>query len=94
MICATMRSMHKDPICLTREEVEASGKLNHPPYSVLSEAFLFMLKNNLRGAKLYHSDVYHARTALHKHSGYWFPLDRVEKAMRQEGWAERSYRRY
>lgn len=89
-----MRSMHKDPICLTREEVEASGKLNHPPYSVLGNAFLRMLQDSFRSAKLYHSDVYYARTALHKHTGYWFPLDRVEKAMRDEKWTERSYRKF
>ena len=79
---------------LTEDEVKATGKRYHPPYSVLSEAYMFMLKGNLRGARLFHSDVYFVREALRKRSGFFFSLEEVEKAMKAEKWTERSYRRY
>jgi hypothetical protein len=79
---------------MTREEVKAAGKINVAPYSMLSEAYLAMANDTLKYLKLFHSDVIFARYALWKHTGFWFPLDRVEDAMRAEGWIERSYRRY
>jgi hypothetical protein len=41
-----------------------------------------------------HSDVYYVRTALEKHTGFWLPLDRVENAMKAEGWRDRKGNRY
>ena len=40
---------------------------------------------------LFHSDVYYVRAAMEKHTGYVFPLDRVEDAMRAEGWKEHRH---
>ena len=40
---------------------------------------------------LFHSDVYYVRAALEKNTGYVFPLDRVEEAMRAEGWKEHRH---
>ena len=40
---------------------------------------------------LFHSDVYYVRASLEKHTGYVFPLDRVEDAMRAEGWKEHRH---
>lgn len=86
--------MTKHPLCLTEDEVVTLGKRNHPPYSVLAEAFLCMLRDEMRSAKLYHSDIYFCREALRKRTGFFFPLDRVEKAMKAEGWREASKRIY
>jgi hypothetical protein len=82
------------PLLLTKEEVVSAGKANSYPYSVLSSVSRYMLNDNLRGAKLYHSDVYYVREAMHKRTGWWLPLPDVEKAMRAEGWTERSYRKF
>jgi hypothetical protein len=84
----------KHPLCLTKEEVEANGAINSIPYSVLSDAFRRMLNEDLKSAKLYHSDVYYVREAMRKRTGFFFPLPDVEKAMRAEGWSERSYRKF
>ena len=40
---------------------------------------------------LFHSDVYYVRAAMEKHTGYVFPLDKVEEAMRAEGWKEHRH---
>ena len=40
---------------------------------------------------LFHSDVYYVRAALEKKTGFVFPLDRVEDAMRAEGWKEHRH---
>ena len=86
--------MTKHPLCLTEDEVVALGKRNHPPYSVLAEAFLCMLNDDMRSAKLWHSDVYFVREALRKRTGFFFPLDKVAAAMKAEGWREASKRIY
>jgi hypothetical protein len=82
------------PLCLTKEEVVKAGKANSFPYSVLSSVSRYMLNDNLRGAKLFHSDIYYIREALHKRTGYWFPLSEVERAAKLEGWEQKSYRKY
>ena len=77
-------------ILLSREEVEAKGMLNSPPYSVATEVFKALHRDNLDNTHIPHSDVYYVRAALEKHSGYYFPLDVVEQAMREEGWRDRK----
>ena len=77
-------------ILLNREAVEAKGLLNNPPYSVASEVFKALHHNTLESIHVPHSDVYYVRASLEKHTGYFFPLDVVEKAMREEGWRDRK----
>ena len=89
--------MKKKNICLlsTKEQLEAKGLLNTTPYSVVSEIYIAMNKGVLDNVHIPHSDVYFVRVALEKHTGYWFPLDRVEAAMKAEGWKDRKgIRRY
>lgn len=76
-------------ILLSREAVEAKGMLNSPPYSVAMDVFKSIHRGNLDNTHIPHSDVYYVRASLEKHSGYYFPLDVVEKAMYEEGWRDR-----
>ena len=77
-------------ILLSRQAVEAKGMLDSPPYSVATEVFKALHRDNLDNTHIPHSDVYYVRAALEKHSGYYFPLDVVEKAMCEEGWRDRK----
>jgi len=52
--------------------------------------FKALHRDNLDNTHIPHSDVYYVRAALEKHSGYYFPLDVVEQAMREEGWRDRK----
>jgi hypothetical protein len=74
----------------TREELEAVGLLSIPPYSVVSQVYIAMHNEALDNIHIPHSDVYFVRAALEKHTGYYFPLDRVEEAMKAEGWKDRK----
>lgn len=75
----------------TRTELRDRGLINTYPFSVLSEAFLAMHKGFVDKISLFHSDVYYVRAALEKHTGFVFPLDAVEEAMRLEGWKEQRH---
>lgn len=77
------------PLCVTRQQLEAEGKLNVSPYSVVSEIMKAVHRGNLENIHIPHSDVYFVRAALEKHTGYLFPLDAVESAMKAEGWRDR-----
>jgi hypothetical protein len=77
------------PLCVTREQLVAEGKINVPPYSVASEVMKAVHRGNLENTHIPHSDVYFVRAALEKHTGYLFPLDAVEAAMKAEGWRDR-----
>jgi hypothetical protein len=87
-----MKSTVKDYSFLlkTKEQLDAKGLLSSPPYSVMSEIYIAMHNDKLETVHIPHSDVYFVRTALEKHTGYWFPLDAVEHAMKQEGWNDRK----
>jgi len=74
----------------TKEQLDAKGLLSSPPYSVMSEIYIAMHNDKLETVHIPHSDVYFVRTALEKRTGYWFPLDAVEYAMKQEGWNDRK----
>lgn len=74
----------------TKKELEKEGKLNVFPYSVVSSVYEAMHKNTLDSVHMPHSDVYFVRVALEKHTGYWFPLDVVEAAMKLEGWRDKK----
>lgn len=73
----------------TRQQLEDRGLLNVPPYSVASSILTAIYKGNLDNVHIPHSDVYFVRAALEKHTGYLFPLDEVEEAMKAEGWKDR-----
>lgn len=80
-------------ILKTRKELEDEGKLDLYPYSIVSEVYLAMHKGIFDGIHMPHSDVYFVRMALEKHTGYWFPLNVVEEAMRQEGWRDKKQKK-
>lgn len=73
----------------TREQLESKGLLNTKPYSIVAEVYTAMYKGVLDNVHIPHSDVYYVRVALEKHTGYYFPLDKVEAAMKAEGWRDR-----
>lgn len=79
----------RHPLCVTRKQLEDEGKLNVPPYSVASSVLTAIYKGNIDATHIPHSDVYFVRAALEKHTGYLFPLDAVEEAMKAEGWKDR-----
>lgn len=82
--------MKRNNLLSTREQLEAKGLLNSKPYSVVSEVYIAMNKGVLDNIHIPHSDVYFVRSALEKRTGYYFPLDRVEAAMKAEGWKDRA----
>lgn len=75
----------------TRKELEKTGEINIFPYSVVSEAYKLLHEGKETKIHLPHSDVYFVRAALESHSGFFFPLDVVEEAMRLEGWKEQRH---
>lgn len=82
----------KKNICLlsTKKQLEEQGLVDTKPYSVVSEIYIAMSKGVLDNVHIPHSDVYFVRAALEKRTGYYFPLDRVEAAMKAEGWKDRK----
>jgi hypothetical protein len=76
-------------LLLTKEQVEAKGLLNSPPYSYAAKIYIGLFKENLDNIYVPHSDVYYVRASVEKHTGYYFPLDNVEAAMRANGWRDR-----
>lgn len=78
----------------TKAHLESIGLLLSKPYSVVTDVYAAMHRGNIDNIHIPHSDVYFVRTALEKHTGYWFPLDAVEKAMVAEGWRDRKGNRY
>jgi predicted transcriptional regulator len=81
----------KENIFKTRKELEKTGAINTSPYSIVSEAYRLLSEGKETKIHIPHSDVYFVRIALEKHSGYFFPLDVVEEAMRMEGWKEQRH---
>jgi hypothetical protein len=75
----------------TRQDLEDRGLTNTYPYSVFTQASLALHRGYVDKMHLFHSDVYYVRASLEKHTGYVFPLDRVEEAMRAEGWKEHRH---
>lgn len=74
---------------VTKEELAKQGLLNVAPYSYASEIMIALHRDTLDSVHIPHSDVYFVRTALEKRTGYWFPLDVVEEAMKANGWRDR-----
>jgi len=74
----------------TRNQLETEGLLSTKPYSVVADIYIAINKGYIDKIHIPHSDVYFVRAALEKHTGYYFPLDVVEEAMRLEGWRDRK----
>ena len=83
--------MEQQKIFRTRKEVEQTGEAFVFPYSVVSEAYKLLHEGKETKIHLPHSDVYFVRAALESKSGYFFPLDVIEEAMRLEGWKEQRH---
>jgi len=83
--------MEQQKIFRTREQVEKTGEAFVFPYSVVSEAYKLLHEGKETKIHLPHSDVYFVRAALENKSGYFFPLDVIEEAMRLEGWREQRH---
>ena len=83
--------MEQQKIFRTRKEVEQTGEAFVFPYSVVSEAYKLLHEGKETKIHLPHSDVYFVRAALESKSGYFFPLDVIEEAMRLEGWREQRH---
>ena len=75
----------------TRQEIEDKGLSNTYPYSMFNQASLALHRGYVDKLHLFHSDVYYVRAAMEKNTGYVFPLDKVEEAMREEGWREQRH---
>lgn len=78
----------------TRDQVVAAGLFSTKPYSVVSDVYNAMNRGSLDNVHIPHSDVYFVRAFLEKKTGYYFPLDAVENAMKAEGWKDRKGNRY
>jgi hypothetical protein len=82
--------MKTTTVCLTKAEVVAAGMIDVAPYSAASTAYKAIHADRGDVVHIPHSDVYFVRAALEKHTGFYFPLDRVEAAMKAEGWRDRK----
>lgn len=81
--------LDQQELLLTKEQIESKGLINSPPYSYASKIFIALNKGSLDNVYIPHSDVHYVRAAVEKRTGYYFPLDAVEKAMRLDGWKDR-----
>jgi hypothetical protein len=72
-------------VCSTKAEVVAAGLVDVLPYSAAVHVYKAIYKDKADTVHIPHSDVYFVRAALEKHTGFYFPLDRVELAMKAEG---------
>jgi len=79
-------------VCLTKEQVVANGLVDVLPYSAASHVYKAIYRDKADTVHIPHSDVYFVRAALEKRTGFYFPLDRVETAMKAEGWRDRKSR--
>ena len=75
-------------IYYTKEELIKAGTIASRPYSVMAAAFTALANDNLDSVHIPHSDVYFVREAMHKRCGLFFPLDKVGRAMKAEGWRD------
>jgi hypothetical protein len=81
--------LNKESLLLSRDDVEAKGLLFSPPYSYTAKTYIGIHKGNIDNVHIFHSDVYYVRIAVEKYTGYYFPLDVVEQAMKASGWRDR-----
>ena len=81
--------LDQQQLLLTKEQVEDKGLLASPPYSMAAKIYIGLFKGNIENIHVPHSDVYYVRASVEKQTGYYFPLDAVEEAMRSNGWRDR-----
>ena len=81
--------LNQKSLLLTRDQVEAKGFLNSPPYSYASKIYIALYRGSLENIYIPHSDVFYVRASVEKETGFFFPLDNVEEAMRANGWRDR-----
>ncbi len=82
--------LNKEELLLTRDQVEAKGLINSPPYSYASKIYIALFKGSLEKIYIPHSDVFYVRASVEKQTGFYFPLDDVEEAMKANGWRDRK----
>lgn len=87
-MCVSMLNM---ATLYTRQQLEDAGLIATYPYSMFTQASLALHRGYVDKLHLFHSDVYYVRAAMEKRTGYVFPLDKVEEAMRAEGWKEHRH---
>jgi len=80
--------LNKEALLLTKEQVDAKGLLAAPPYSYTAKIHMCLQRGSLDNIHIPHSDVYYVRAAVDKYTGYYFPLDAVEQAMKANGWRD------
>ena len=81
--------LNQEDLLLTKEQVEAKGLLNSPPYSYASKVYIALNKGSLDNVYVPHSDVHYVRAAVEKQTSYDFSLDAIEQAMKRDGWKDR-----
>ena len=81
--------LDKKELLLTKDQVEAKGLLNSPPYSYAAKIYIALHRGSLDNIYVPHSDVYYVRASVEKETGFYFPLDNIEEAMKANGWRDR-----
>lgn len=76
-------------LLLTKQQVEDKGLFNSTPYSMAEKVYIGLFKGNIDNVHVPHSDVYYVRASVEKHTGFYFPLNAVEDAMKANGWRDR-----
>jgi hypothetical protein len=80
--------LNKEDLLLTKQQLDDKGLLGSPPYSYTAKIYMSLQRGNLDGVHIPHSDVYYVRAAVDLYTGYYFPLDAVEQAMKASGWRD------
>lgn len=81
--------LNQKSLLLTRDQVETKGLLNSPPYSYAAKIYIALHRGSLDKVYVPHSDVFYVRASVEKETGFYFPLDSVEEAMKANGWRDR-----
>ena len=81
--------LNQKSLLLTKEQVAAKGLLNSPPYSYAAKIYIALHRGSLDNVYVPHSDVFYVRASVEKETGFYFPLDNVEAAMKANGWRDR-----
>ena len=81
--------LEQQHLLLTKEQVAAKGLLNSPPYSYAAKIYIALHRGSLDNVYVPHSDVFYVRASVEKETGFYFPLDNIEEAMKANGWRDR-----
>lgn len=81
--------LEQQHLLLTKEQVAAKGLLNSPPYSYAAKIYIALHRGSLDNVYVPHSDVFYVRASVEKETGFYFPLDNIEAAMKANGWRDR-----